>query len=103
MIQQVGQLLKSINASAVVDGGEGTDIENWTDAGVPTASLYNANDKYFWYHHTSADMMNIYDPAELDLAAATWAVFAYTIADLDAMLPRNITMPTQQRVTVAWE
>ena len=33
--------------------------------------------------------MNVLDPYDMDLAAASWAIYAYTIADLDAMLPRG--------------
>lgn len=104
MVTEVGQLLTSINSSVVVGAGEGTDINNWLEAGVPSASLLNDNSKYFYYHHSAADMMNVYTPEQLDLCAATWAVYAYVVADLDAMLPRNITMPTQpKKVSVAFE
>lgn len=89
MVTEVGQLLSAINTTAVTTGGEGTDIQNWINAGVPAASLYNDNSRYFNYHHTHADSMNIYSAGDMDLAAATWAVFSYVLADIDAMLPRN--------------
>ena len=38
LVAEVGQLLASINATQVVTGGEGTDIDNWIGAGVPGAS-----------------------------------------------------------------
>jgi len=88
IVAGIGQLLTSINTSAVVGGGEGTDIAPWMNVGVPGASLYNQDQTYFNYHHTRADSMLIMNTTDLDLAAATWAVFAYSIASLDAMLPR---------------
>ena len=98
IVSQIGQLLSSINATQVVGGGEGTDIDNWLGAGVPGASLYSANERYFWYHHTNADRMEVMDRDDMDLAAATWAVFAYTLADIDAFLPRGTNTTMARRV-----
>ena len=44
----------------------------------------------FDFHHTAADSMAVMNRDDLDLAAAMWAVHAYTMADIDAMLPRTI-------------
>jgi len=88
MMTSVGQLLVPINASNVTTGGEGTDIDPWMNAGVPGASLLNANDRYFWFHHSQGDRMDVEDPVSLDLCAATWAVTALGVANLDTLLPR---------------
>ena len=56
---------------------------------MPAASLYSQNERYFNYHHTQADRMEVLDKTDMDLAAAAWAVYAYTIADVDAFLPRG--------------
>lgn len=88
IVTMIGTLLNSINTGLVVGGGEGTDIDPWMQAGVPGASLHNDNQKYFDFHHTAADTMTVLDPNDLDLAAITWAAFAYVVADLDDMLPR---------------
>ena len=103
IVSGVGALLSSINATQVVDGGEGTDIDPWLGAGVPGASLYSENERYFWYHHTNADRMEVMDSGDMDLAAATWAVFAYTLADIDAFLPRtgNATAAAGGKVRVS--
>jgi carboxypeptidase Q len=85
----VGQLLTPINASIVTTGGEGTDIDPWMSAGVPGASLLNDNDKYFWFHHSEGDRMDVEDSTALDLCAATWAVTALGVANLDSLLPRG--------------
>lgn len=88
VMQQVGQLLAPINATLVTDGGDGTDIDPWMEAGVPGASLANENDRYFWFHHSHGDTMSVLDPDDVDLCAITWAVTAYAVASLDDMLPR---------------
>jgi len=88
VMQQVGQLLVSLNASQVTTGGDGTDIDPWMEAGVPGASIANANNDYFWYHHSNGDTMTVLDPDDVDTCAATWAVTAYAVAQLDDMLPR---------------
>jgi carboxypeptidase Q len=98
----LSSLALNTNATSVVDGGDGTDIALWTDAGVPTVSLYNSNEHYFYYHHTEGDMMTVLDPDQMDRynsfmffylfsykrCAALWAVTSWAVADLDEMLPR---------------
>ena len=88
IVREVATLLTSINTTLVTGGGEGTDIANWINKGVPAASLANDNSRYFNYHHTHADSMYLMNSTDLDLAAATWAVHAYVLADIDAFLPR---------------
>ena len=53
IMTEVLKLLKSINASDLDTGGEGTDIAFWMQAGVPGASLKNDAEKYFYFHHTN--------------------------------------------------
>lgn len=89
IVKAIGQLLVSSNTSMVVGGGGGEDIQEWSNAGVPAASLYCDNSRYFHFHHTQADTVNVLDRGELDRAAAMWAVYAYTIADIDQFLPRG--------------
>ena len=72
----------------MVPGGDGEDIGPWMKHGVPGASLLNDNQDYFAYHHSNGDMMNVLNSTDMDLAAAVWAVYAFSIADLDSLLPR---------------
>ena len=89
VMEQIGQLLVSINASEVYDNGGGTDVGWWRADKVPTASLANHNEHYFWYHHSHADTMDVLDPVEMNLCSAVWAVYAYVLADIDNVLPRG--------------
>jgi len=89
ILANILQPLKSINATNVIDGGDGTDIDNWIQAGVPGASLYNANQPYFMFHHSQGDRMDVQDPTEMDLCSTTWAVAALGVANLDTLLPRD--------------
>ncbi len=55
---------------------------------MPGASLLNDNRYYFAYHHSNGDTMDVLNSTDVDLAAAVWTVYAYSIADLDDLLPR---------------
>ena len=89
IMTEIGQLLTSINASSVTDNGGETDTELWGQLGVPLATLANENDKYFYFHHTDGDTMSVLDPVEMNLCSALWTVYAYVLADMDDMLPRE--------------
>lgn len=89
VMTQIGELASSINATTVSDNGAETDTGWWSQIGVPTATLANKNDKYFYFHHSDGDTMSVLDPREMNLCSALWTVFAYVLADLDDMLPRK--------------
>lgn len=89
IIAEVLKLFESINASTLVESNSpSSDINVIIDTGVPGAGLYNDNYRYFWFHHTEGDMMNVQSPEELDLGAAMWAAAAYVIADISTDIPR---------------
>lgn len=44
---------------------------------------------YFWYHHTRADTVDKLSPRDLQLSAASLAVWAYTTANLPMLLPQR--------------
>uniref|UniRef100_A0A2C9JSQ5 Carboxypeptidase Q n=1 Tax=Biomphalaria glabrata TaxID=6526 RepID=A0A2C9JSQ5_BIOGL len=85
-------LLKRVNASNVAPDADLTDVFNWPSLGVPGASLKTDDASYFYYHHSQGDTMTVQDPDEMDLCSAVWAVTAYTLADLENMLPANRTI-----------
>nr|XP_049696856.1 carboxypeptidase Q isoform X1 [Helicoverpa armigera] len=89
IVAEVLKLFQSINASTlVVEDSPGSDIAIFTGNGIPGASLHNDNSKYFWFHHTEGDTMNVESPEELDLGAAFWTAVAYIIADISVDIPR---------------
>ncbi|XP_050678323.1 carboxypeptidase Q-like [Leptidea sinapis] len=89
IIAEILKLFESINASTLVESDSpGSDIAVIVKTGIPGASLHNANEKYFWFHHTEGDTMNVESPEELDLCAAFWTAVSYIIADISSDIPR---------------
>lgn len=87
----VFRLLHAINATQTKSSSAvGSDIANWAGL-IPTGALLNANDKYFYYHHTEADTMDVMDPDALDKSTALWAAAAFVIADLSEEFPRDFS------------
>lgn len=72
----------AINTTQLDTNYEGSDIEVFTDQGVPGLSLANDNGRYFWFHHTSGDSMTIENPDDLDRTTILWAASSYMLADL---------------------
>lgn len=93
VMEEVLQLLRPINASQLVvsEEGEGyeTDTGPWRMSGVPGGSLLSENARYFNYHHSVGDQMNVLSKEEMDMAAALFAVVTFVLADLDEPLARN--------------
>lgn len=85
------RLLEPLGANALEAPGEGPDIEDWIDAGVPGASLWTQNDRYFWFHHSEADTMNVENPVSLDTSTALFAAVSYVMADISIDLPHGKT------------
>ena len=89
ILKEVLKLMKPLNATqfaSPMDGGP--DIEYFTEIGVPGAALLNANERYFWFHHSDGDRMTVEQPEDLDMCTALWAASAFVIADLSIDMPR---------------
>ena len=52
ILKDVLQGLEPLGATQVVGGAFGYDIEPWQNENVSSISLLNANEQYFYYHHT---------------------------------------------------
>jgi carboxypeptidase Q len=87
-VKLVGALLERIGASRVQTGEGEADVGPILQRGVPGLALDVDDSKYFWFHHTAADMMTVIDRADLARCVATMAVMAYVIADLDQPIAR---------------
>ncbi|KAM3967942.1 carboxypeptidase Q [Aphomia sociella] len=70
-------------------GGPGSDIVLFINKGIPGASLLNNNERYFWFHHSEGDTMNVQSLADVVDCAAFWAAVSYVIADLSIDIPRK--------------
>ncbi|XP_075972687.1 carboxypeptidase Q-like [Anticarsia gemmatalis] len=89
IVAEVLKLFNSINCSTLVEtDSPGSDITVFTKNGIPGAGLLNDNERYFWFHHSEGDTINVENPEDLDLGAAFWAAVAYVIADMSADIPR---------------
>jgi carboxypeptidase Q len=91
VIRQVAALMQPIGATGLerVDGSPAADTEPLAAAGVPAMELDVDGSRYFWYHHSDADMLDKLDPAELARCVAAMAVMAYVVADLPSGLGRT--------------
>jgi len=69
-------------------GGYGVDITPLVKLGVPGADLVVDRTKYFWYHHTDADTMDVLQPLDMSKCAASMAVLSYCVANEDQALPK---------------
>ncbi|XP_044757115.1 carboxypeptidase Q-like isoform X1 [Coccinella septempunctata] len=90
ILKEVVKLFAPLNAtSSTKSDSVGSDINLWLDEGIPGAALLQQNEKYFWFHHSQGDTMDVEDPSSLDKNAALWAATAYIIADLKEDFPRD--------------
>ena len=88
IVSEIGQLLNSIDADEITEGGRAADVAPLNDEGVPAMSLKVDGSKYFWYHHTNADTFDKVDRDELNRCMAAMAIMAFVLADLSEPLPR---------------
>lgn len=81
-------VLDRIGASRVIEGEGEADVGPILQRGVPGLALDVDDSKYFWYHHSSGDMMTMIDRGDFAKCVATMAVLAYLTADADQLVPR---------------
>ena len=88
IVSEIGQLLNSIDADEITEGGRAADVAPLNDEGVPVMSLKVDGSKYFWYHHTNADTFDKVEQDELNRCVSAMAIMAFVLADLNEPLPR---------------
>lgn len=87
-VKSLGAVLDRIGASRVIEGEGEADVGPILQRGVPGLALDVDDTKYFWYHHSSGDMMTMIGREDFAKCVATMAVMAYLLADADQMVPR---------------
>ena len=87
-MQRVGTLLGRVGVDSVVTGGPQADISPLFALGVPVAWIQTDQSRYFWYHHSEADMIDKLDPVDVAKNTAILAVVANVVANMDGTLPR---------------
>lgn len=85
-VAQLDSLLSALGAFHSDTGFAETDVAPLGQHGVPLLGLKTDPSRYFWYHHTDADMMDKLDPRELARCVAAMAVAVYVAADQPAGL-----------------
>jgi carboxypeptidase Q len=88
VVQQLGRALERIGSSKVEVGEGEADVGPILQRGVPGLALDVDDTKYFWYHHSSGDMMNVIGRDDFSRCIATMAAMAYLLADIDPLVPR---------------
>jgi hypothetical protein len=78
----VAALVKPLKVTISAEPAEGgADISTLQALGVPMIDLRQDGTTYFDFHHTANDTVERIDKAEIDLAAAAFAVTAFAAAD----------------------
>ena len=88
IVRKISQLLNSLDAGEITEGGRAADVAPLNDEGVPVMSLKVDGSKYFWYHHTNADTFDKVEQDELNRCVSAMAIMAFVLADLNEPLPR---------------
>ncbi|MBK5186836.1 MAG: M20/M25/M40 family metallo-hydrolase [Gemmatimonadaceae bacterium] len=81
VLQQLIAPLARIGVTQATMGDPEADVTPLAQAGVPALALDIDASRYFWYHHTDADMMSALDPHEIALCVATMGVVVLEAAN----------------------
>lgn len=88
-LQRIASHLEFAGAGRLTSPGGGADIGPMAPKGVPLAGFRPDGQRYFDVHHTHRDTLATVSPRELCLGAGAIAAFLWTVAELEARLPRN--------------
>ncbi len=81
VVTGVTSLLGATGATRILPGGGGADTSPLDAEGVPTMELQTERERYFWYHHTSADTVDKLDRDDFNRCVASLAAMIYIVAD----------------------
>jgi carboxypeptidase Q len=83
VMTRVASLLSVVGVDSARAGGPEADVSPLFAMGVPVADIDVDGSRYFWYHHSEADMMDKLDPRDMARCVAVLAVVANTVANMD--------------------
>lgn len=83
---RLAQLTRIAGAPMIAPGDGEADVGPIVALGVPGFALDVDASKYFWYHHTAADMLNAVNETDLRRCIAAMAVLAYGLAEMPGTL-----------------
>ncbi|MGH7623401.1 MAG: M20/M25/M40 family metallo-hydrolase [Gemmatimonadaceae bacterium] len=81
VVKQLIAPLARLGVTEAVMGEPEADVTPMQSAGVPLLALDVDPSRYFWFHHTDADMMTALDPRQVALCVATMGVVVLEAAD----------------------
>jgi carboxypeptidase Q len=87
VLQRVVGLLGAVGPMEITTPGGGADIGPLMAEGVPGAGLAHKDERYFWYHHSPADVLETIDLDDFRNCVATLAVTSFVVADMPERLP----------------
>ena len=88
VLKSYAPLLEPLSATQMEFGCRGADVLQLLSGGVPAMHLEVDRDRYFWYHHTSADTVDKVSPKDLNDCTATLAIMVWSLANSKEPLPR---------------
>ena len=82
----LAQLTALAGAKKIAPGDGEADVGPILQEGVPGFALDVDPSRYFWYHHTQADMLGVINDTDLRRCVAAMAILVYALGELDISL-----------------
>lgn len=82
----IASLTGLVGARTIAPGEGEADVGPILERGVPGFALDVDPSKYFWYHHTQADMLTVVNETDLRKSVGAMAILAYALAELPGTL-----------------
>jgi carboxypeptidase Q len=91
LLDAIVSLLEPWGAGTLVQGGGGADIGPMKPYGVVQVGLEPDSARYFDFHHSPADTVDMVNPREIALGAGAMAALLYVAADVEPGFTRDAT------------
>ena len=92
-VQRYAPLFETLGPVEIRKGGGGADISFLGKDGVPLLGLGTESGRYFDYHHSDADVVEVVDPTDYRESLAAFTLMTYVLAEMDETLPRTPPPP----------